>query len=60
MNKRIEFNIEESIVKSINKVLRKISDVSFRGDYNLTDREIEDIHEFIEFTFIDEEEEKHD
>ena len=56
MEKRVEYQIEGNIVKSVRKVLAHISDTDMRGNSGLTDDEIKDVHSFLDFTFSDEEE----
>ena len=48
VEKIVNYNIEGHIADSVRKVLAKISDTDFRGKFGLEDKEISDIHIFLD------------
>jgi len=48
IEKIVNYKIKESMAKAIRKVLAKINDVDFRGNFGLSDKEISDVHFYMD------------
>lgn len=44
MKKEIKYTIEENVALAIKKIIGRISDTKFKGDYGLNEKEMELIH----------------
>ena len=56
MKKIIKYEIEEEVMKPVRKVLANISDANMISKAGITQKDLENIHEFLEITFDNTEE----
>ena len=53
VEKIVYYKIEGEVADAIRKVLARISDTDFKGNYGLSDKEISDVHIYLDSVDIE-------